>query len=841
MKQPTNRRDQLGLLLIVLATVVGVYLGWRLFWFLTDDAFIAFRYISNSQLGYGYVWNAPPFRTVEGYTSFLWVVLLDVVWRVSGVEPPAAANYVSLLFTYLTLLVGGQMVLQLQLTESLSKYRLVFLSLVLVGVGTNRTFLAWSSSGLETAMFNFWLTLWLYCCLFVKSEGRRWLFSLSLTTALLCLTRPDGLLFAVVTVGLIGRALWQKKAEGRKQEADGRRKELTPDSRLATPDLLRFAVWATPLLIIPAHVMWRRWVYGAWLPNTYYAKTIAGRIWPQSGLRYLGSFVLEYALWVWLAVLLVVLVSELRRWRGFRELAKKSLTQVVVSLAVVGHVLYYTIVIGGDHFEYRVYSQLVLLIFITFLWLLNTLGLRARSAALLFVLFIVLSWPVPWLHWYATHDLSDRRTTVVMRVAVAKAAQRVFPLTPSFVLNYLRAFDSLQFWLIGHSVCMRHQEHKVFYLHQTEILPTRAEGLSLPVEGYPVLTASSVGVVSWVLPRVNIIDALGLNDYVVARNPDLNLPIEMAHERRPPKGYMECFATNVVLTDGHFTITPRADPLTVERIVRCEQDYAAAIKKPKPPDAVPPTIQNPIDDPRFFVRQQYLDVLDREPDPDGLTYWSDHLLACPTGSYCFNDSRVSMPIVLSDPSEFRETAQFVYRMYAVSFGVVPHFADFMRDRTLLGHYQIDWRDRAELVPAHQSFTQGWVQRDSFRTLYPEAMAADEFVNRLFNNANLKPYLAERESLSKALRAGKSRAEVLAEIVEREEFKRKLDEQSVVPLQLLMQLRRDVQDDKHYQVWLDKLKRSEPVDARHVICLALTSDEYQRRFGPVITHSNAECP
>src|SRR5882672_9320453 len=122
-----------------------------MFWFLTDDAFIAFRYLSNSHLGFGYVWNAPPFRPVEGYTSFLWVVLLDVVWRVSGVAPPAAANYVSLLFTYLTLLVGGQMVLQLPLRESLNQYRLVFLSLVLVGVGTNRTFLAWSSSGLETA------------------------------------------------------------------------------------------------------------------------------------------------------------------------------------------------------------------------------------------------------------------------------------------------------------------------------------------------------------------------------------------------------------------------------------------------------------------------------------------------------------------------------------------------------------------------------------------------------------------------------------------------------------------------------------------------------------------
>jgi len=122
----------------------------------------------------------------------------------------------------------------------------------------------------------------------------------------------------------------------------------------------------------------------------------------------------------------------------------------------------------------------------------------------------------------------------------------------------------------------------------------------LPDAGYPVLTASSVGVVSWVLPKVNIIDALGLNDYVVARNPDLNLPIEMAHERRPPKGYTECFADNVVLDKGHFTVIPRATEMTAEKIVRCEQEFAAAVLNYKITNQPLPAVQNPIDDPHFL-------------------------------------------------------------------------------------------------------------------------------------------------------------------------------------------------------------------------------------------------
>src|ERR1700730_4808380 len=115
MEKGLTRNRRIALILLTLVTLGSVYFGWRLFWFLTDDAFIAFRYVSNSRLGFGYVWNAPPFRPVEGYTSFLWVVLLDVVWRLTSVEPPDSANYLSLIFTCLTLFVGALMVLKMSL------------------------------------------------------------------------------------------------------------------------------------------------------------------------------------------------------------------------------------------------------------------------------------------------------------------------------------------------------------------------------------------------------------------------------------------------------------------------------------------------------------------------------------------------------------------------------------------------------------------------------------------------------------------------------------------------------------------------------------------------------
>jgi arabinofuranosyltransferase len=822
MTAELTRRNKIALLVLALATLVAVWYGWRLFWFLTDDAFISFRYVSNSRLGYGYVWNAPPFRPVEGYTSFLWVVLLDVFWRVTGLEPPDSANYLSLIFSSLTLLVGALMVLKMELRAELAKYRVLFLALVLIAVVTNRTFLAWTSSGLETAMFNFFLTLWVCCCLYIPNE-RRWVIATSLSAALLTLSRPDGLLFALVTAALIAGAVYRRSQTSRSAAA-------------------RLALAASPLLIVPAHLLWRRAVYEVWLPNTYYAKTVAGRLWPQSGIRYFLSFVLEYALWVWLILLVVVILATAKRHWAAKNFGAELFGKAGVCLALGGQFLYYTIVIGGDHFEYRVYSHLVLLLSISFLWMLNSLRIGSQPALLLFSLSIILSWPIPWIHWAATHKLSGRQRTVVLRASVAKAIQKQFPSTPNLLLVYPRAFDTLQDWLIGHYVCMRHQEHKNFYLYLKETLPAREKGLELSDAGYPVITAGSVGVISWVLPKANVIDMLGLNDYVAARNPELTSFIAMAHERRPPDGYLECFTPNVAVDQDHFVISERSVPLTAEKIKACEQYYAALVARPGGVKRTPPAIHNPIDERLFFVSQQYRDVLNREADPNGLEYWAEHLKSCPPDSACFNDSRVKISMVLFGAGEFQETAFLIFRLNEAAFGAPPGFADLRQDRKALEALHVnDWLDPDDLVPAQRTFVESWVKRDAFRAVYPDTMSAEDFVNHLFDKAQLKPFTQERMQQIEALRAGKSRAEVLREVIESERFKRREGDRALVLMQFLLQLRRDVDyKDDRYKAWLEKLDRSEPVDARRVLCLFLTSEEYQRRFGTVVTHNNSEC-
>jgi arabinofuranosyltransferase len=527
--------------------------GWVNFWFQCDDAYIAFRYVSNSQQGWGYTWNPPPFRPVEGYTSFLWVVLLDLVWRTLGVEPPEAANWLALGFSAGSLALVVAMVLRLRLSPGLARYRTLLLGLVLLGTLTNRTFLAWTSSGLETALFGFLLLGWVYAALFT-SAGARSSAWLSLAAGLLALTRPDGLLFAAATA-MILFVRW------------------LPERRLAPRTLLP----ALPLLIPVAHVLWRRATYGYWLPNTYYAKSIAA--WPEAGVRYLAAFLLEYAYWIPLVLAVIAGVRLLRSESFAARLHAWDpalLTRALVSGALVVHFAYYTFLIGGDHFEFRVYQHWVPLLLVGFAWLGEGAGLAPRATLAALVAMILLGWPIPWLHWFATQE----------RIAQGEKRDPPLALAPRFptpLRGYVAAWDELEYWLFAHFVGLRQSTHKLFAEHQLAHFPTRAQGLRFDARGFPVLAHNAVGVPGWVLPNVAILDTQGLNDAVIARSPPVSSESSrrhMAHDRKPPDGYLLCFRPNLFVTaQDVLTVGRREIDLSPDEIRACEERFGAQVAR----------------------------------------------------------------------------------------------------------------------------------------------------------------------------------------------------------------------------------------------------------------------
>lgn len=567
MKLEFTRIEKILLGILSALALIALYMGWSLFWFLTDDSFIEFRYVSNSILGHGYVWNAPPFHPVEGYTSFLWVFILDLVWRLTSYEPPVSANWLLLFFSALNLFLNGYAVLWVASDGKFRRYRLIFLALYFVWVLTNRTFLAWSSSGLEASLFNLLFSVWIFSAIYFPTHTRQWLFAICLSAALVYLTRPDGLLITVVTIALIGISLFTFRDS---PSALGRRRVLA----------------ASPLLIVPIHFVWRKIHYGAWLPNTYYAKHIEGRFWITSGYRYFLTFVIEYALWFWIAIaLLLIVYLAVAQYKKQSIIGSTSslLPILAVVLTIIVHISYYTVVIGGDHFEFRIYSYLIPLLFVSAVYMLRKLEWLPRISLIYLSIFILASWPIPWAHWFTTKEMYDRSETLRLKQSVARAIQKKIPLTGKIkpLMTYLDWYDQMQFWLINHSVCMRHQEHKAFWLIQTAKFPTREEGMLLDASDYPIFEAPAVGVSSWALPTIAVLDLQGLNDYIIARNPILRknpFGTNMAHERQPPAGYVECLQPNVKFNGVGFEIIPRRPPMTANDIIQCEQAFEKVVE-----------------------------------------------------------------------------------------------------------------------------------------------------------------------------------------------------------------------------------------------------------------------
>jgi arabinofuranosyltransferase len=465
---------------IVLATlVIALIVGALQLAFLCDDAFILFRYVSNARDGHGLVWNPPPFQPVEGYTQFLWVLLLWAAWSWFGVEPPSSANALSILCGLGLFAVVAFAAFRIRNREgNRAPDVLAFVALgVVVG---NRTFLQSLTSGLDTSLFNLGFVSWVL--LAFRAPERRtqlWLATWAAAAAATALTRPDGMLCVAATAAL--GTTWSLRRN---------------DSR--------YLLSLVPLLAVAAHVMWRRSFYGEWLPNTYYAKVVAP--WAEAGIRYFECFCFENGGWLWLPIALVWLLLELRR--GAKAAIRRhenNLPQAAAVAATLVHVGYYLLRVGGDPFEYRVLSHLIPLGALSAAAMVASKCSSARIP-IACTLALGLSACVGWVHL----ALTERRLTLHYEPLAAKVPHWLQPLW--------RWHDRNQAWLHAHIICGRSHQHALFLDATLKELPERSR-MAADANDLPVASFRGVGVAGWVLPDCYVIDMHGLNDWVVARTP----------------------------------------------------------------------------------------------------------------------------------------------------------------------------------------------------------------------------------------------------------------------------------------------------------------------------------
>ena len=285
------------------------WLVWR-FAFVTDDAFITFRYALNWAEGLGLVYHPGETPPVEGYSEFLWAILMGLGIRM-GLAPEGFSQVLGLISAVL-LLVGW------------SRYASRWIAtgpVALVGgalfLGCLPPLAVWSTGGMATMAFCA-AVFWLFALTWSEPQGR-WGLRVFAVGALAVLFRADGAWWVAWVLGPALAAAWT-----------GGDKQRFKTLLRATGALA--GVWVL-------HVAWRHGFYGDWLPNTARAKVGISMRAAERGLNYLMHFLLVFP-----GVLMALLsLGAARRWRE-----RKLWPTICVVLGTALHV----VLTGGDFMAY---------------------------------------------------------------------------------------------------------------------------------------------------------------------------------------------------------------------------------------------------------------------------------------------------------------------------------------------------------------------------------------------------------------------------------------------------------------------------------------------------------
>jgi hypothetical protein len=250
-------------------------------------------------------------------------------------------------------------------------------------------------------------------------------------------------------------------------------------------------------------------------------------------------------------------------------------------------------------------------------------------------------------------------------------------------------------------------------------------------------------------------------------------------------------------------------------------------------------VANPLDTPEFFVRQQYVDLLGREPDEGGFNYWSEQILACGSDAGCIHTRRLEVAAAFFIEAEFQRTGSFLYGLYKSALGRQPFYQEFSVDRVQL-------IDGPNLEAIKQAFAESFVQRPEFLAKYQAHATAESFVDALLRSVQQTSGVdlsSQRAELISRYNAGtslsQSRSLALRSASESPEFRQGEYNPAFVLTEYFGYLRREP-DRGGYAFWLDVLNNRVPGNYRSMVCAFITSAEYQRRFSSMVSGTNASC-
>lgn len=263
---------------------------------------------------------------------------------------------------------------------------------------------------------------------------------------------------------------------------------------------------------------------------------------------------------------------------------------------------------------------------------------------------------------------------------------------------------------------------------------------------------------------------------------------------------------------------------------------------------------NQVDNAQFFVRQHYLDFLNREADSAGLAFWTNEITSCGTDLQCIEIKRINVSAAFFLSIEFQETGYLVYRVYKTAYSdtTSPNVAipvpiirldEFLPDAQRIGlgvRVGIgDWE--AQLEANKNAYAREFVVRQRFLTEYPVTMTPAQFVDKLKLNAGGVLSQAERDQLVAELTAAgnmtQGRASVLRKVAEDTDLRQRETNRAFVLMQYYGYMRRNPDDPQDtdfrgWAFWLNKLNQFNGnfIQAEMVKAF-IDSIEYRQRFGP----------
>lgn len=287
--------------------------------FITDDAYISFVYARNFAEHGELVFNIGQF--VEGYTNFLWTLLLGIGMLVD-IPPEISAKVLAGLCSLVTFVVS------IGIMDRAFGRKTPWSAVPALLLATSSGFACWTSGGLETQLFTMLCTIAIHGVVGAEDvAGERRLYTTGVALALAAMTRPEGLLVGGV-LGLV-RLICNVVA----------RRRIVGKHELITAALF-LVLWAP-------WFGWRYWYYGHLFPNTYYVKASGQWIGKhlaaemrESGLYYIWAWLDQTKLLYALPLAVLGLVAARPRTPRFA---------LGLSCALLAAVyIPYTISVGGD-------------------------------------------------------------------------------------------------------------------------------------------------------------------------------------------------------------------------------------------------------------------------------------------------------------------------------------------------------------------------------------------------------------------------------------------------------------------------------------------------------------